>query len=56
MDYDLVSPVGPSSGRECLGPADVDIYVPKTIAFSLSVASITWLLQTEYANGSHISK
>lgn len=28
MDYDLVSPVGPSSGRECLGPADMDICVP----------------------------
>lgn len=55
-DYDLVSPVGPSSGRECLGPADMDIWVPKTTAFSLSVTSITWFFQTECANGSHVSR
>ena len=28
MDYNLLSPVGPSSGRECPGPADMGIWVP----------------------------
>lgn len=46
MDYDLESPVGPSSGRECLGPADMGIWVPKTTAFSLSATYISRLLQS----------